>query len=334
MHPMKTTVLGVGAWGTTLAGILAENGHDVVMWSHDPAIAKTINEEHENKALFAGVALSEKIRSTTNLEEACADSAMIVLVVASKFYASTVQKARAVFHPGVLIISATKGLNPEDNKRPSQVLLENLPPELHTRIAVLSGPNIAREIAAKKPATTVISSPNEEVAKAAQKFFSTPYFRVYTNTDMIAAELGGTLKNIIAIAAGIVDGLELGDNAKSALMVRGMVEIVRFGIHFGAKADAFYGLAGMGDLITTCSSKMSRNHFVGENLAKGRKLSEILAGMTAVAEGVEAAKHVHEIAIKEKIEMPVTAQVYALLFEDKPVKQAIMDLMTRDLKAE
>jgi glycerol-3-phosphate dehydrogenase (NAD(P)+) len=331
---MKTTVMGVGAWGTTLAGILADNGHDVVMWSHDPAIAETINKDHENKALFAGVKLSEKITATTDIEAACKDSALIVLVVASKFYAATVQKARGVFHPGVLIVSATKGLNPEDNKRPSEVLLENLPAELRSRVAVLSGPNIAREISARKPATTVVASPHEQTATAIQKFFNTPYFRVYTNTDMAASEIGGTLKNVIAIAAGIVDGLELGDNAKSALMVRGMVEIVRFGAHFGAKAEAFYGLAGMGDLITTCSSKMSRNHFVGENLAKGKTLSEILSGMTAVAEGVEAAKHVHEIALKENISMPVTAQVYAILFEDKPVKQAISDLMTRDLKAE
>jgi glycerol-3-phosphate dehydrogenase (NAD(P)+) len=331
---MKTTVFGVGAWGTTLAGILAENGHDVVMWSHDPEIARTINEEHENKALFAGVKLSDKIRATTDLKEACVDSKIVVFVVASQFYASTVQKAHPFLPRDVVIVSATKGLNPADNRRPSEVLIENLPPEMKTRVAVLSGPNIAREIALKKPATTVIASPNEEIAKAAQKFFSTPYFRVYTNTDMAASELGGTLKNVIAIAAGIVDGLDLGDNTKSALMVRGLVEIIRFGTHFGAKADSFYGLAGMGDLITTCSSKMSRNHFVGESLAQGKTLKDILAGMTAVAEGVEAARHVHEIAQKEKIEMPVTTQVYKVLFEDKPVKQAIMDLMTRDLKAE
>lgn len=331
---MKTTVMGVGAWGTTLAGILADNGHQVVMWSHDAAIADQINNEHENKALFPGFALSKQITATTDIEDACRDSALIVLVVASKFYASVVQKAHGVFAPGVLIVSATKGLNPEDNRRPSEVLLENLPEALRSQVAVLSGPNIAKEIAARKPATTVIASPNEATAKAIQKFFSTPYFRVYTNTDMAASEIGGTLKNVIAIAAGIVDGLELGDNAKSALMVRGMVEIVRFGTHFGAKPESFYGLAGMGDLITTCSSKMSRNHYVGENLAQGKTLKKILGSMSAVAEGVEAAKHVHEIAVKEKLVMPVTEQVYSILFEDKPVKQAIADLMSRDLKSE
>jgi len=331
---MKAAVIGAGAWGTTLAKILAENGHNVVIWSHDALIAEQINKQHENIGLFPGFKLPENITSTVSLEEAAKSADLVVLVVASKFYAATVKNISPFLSEQTVIVSATKGLDPGTNRRTSEIMLENLPENLRKNSAVLSGPNIAKEIAVQKPATTVIASLNPETAKKAQAYFSTKYFRVYTNDDIIGAEIGGTLKNIIAIAAGIVDGLQLGDNARSSLMVRGMAEIIRFGTHFGAKPDTFFGLAGMGDLITTCSSVMSRNHYVGENLAKGRKLSEILAGMTAVAEGVETAKHVRELAIKENIVMPVTEQVYQVLFEDKPVQQAILDLMTRDLKSE
>ncbi|MBX7059564.1 MAG: NAD(P)-dependent glycerol-3-phosphate dehydrogenase [Leptospirales bacterium] len=331
---MQTAVIGSGAWGTTLAKILAENGHSVDLWCHDQALADDINQKHENVQLFAGVKLPENIRAVTSFTEAGAGKQLIVVVTASKFIGSTVKALAPVLPPDAVIASATKGLNPGDNKRPSELLRENLPPERWRYIAVLSGPNIAREIAARKPAATVCSAENLETAQFVQKAFSSPYFRVYTNDDTAAAEFGGTLKNVIAIAAGIVDGLELGDNAKSALMVRGMVEIIRFGTHFGARPESFYGLAGMGDLITTCSSKMSRNHYVGENLAAGKTLDEILKGMTAVAEGVEAARLIFDIAKREKISMPVTEQVHAILFENKPVDRAILELMTRDLKGE
>ncbi len=331
---MKAAVIGAGAWGTTLAKILAENGRDVIIWSHDAAISESINKDHENKQLFPGILLPHNVKSTTSLEEAVKGTLLIVLVVASKFYADTLRKLTPLLGHETILVSATKGLDPATNKRASQLMFENLPQEVHGRVAILSGPNIAKEIALGKPATTVIASHSAETAKKAQEAFSSKYFRVYTNDDMIGTELGGTLKNIIAIAAGIVDGLALGDNARSALMVRGMAEMIRFGGHFGAKPETFFGLAGMGDLITTCSSVMSRNHSVGENLAKGKKLSEILAGMSAVAEGVETAKLVHGIAQTEGLVMPVTEQVYRILFEDKPVQEAIRDLMTRDLKAE
>lgn len=331
---MEAAVIGAGAWGTTLAKILAENGHSVMIWAHDASLAEEINTQHENLQLFKGVKLPESVRATTSLEEAGRGKALIVIVTASKFIGPTVAKLVAFIPSDAVVVSATKGLNPGDNKRPSELLRENMPRERWPHIAVLSGPNIAREIAARKPAATVVSSENLATAQAVQRWFSSPYFRVYTNDDIAAAEYGGTLKNIIAIAAGIVDGLGLGDNAKSALMVRGMVEIIRFGARFGARPESFYGLAGMGDLITTCSSTMSRNHYVGEHLARGQSLDQILAGMTAVAEGVEATRLVYEIARREGISMPVTEQIHALLFENKPVDQAILDLMTRDLKGE
>ena len=331
---IKAAVIGAGAWGTTLAMILAENNHQVVVWAHDEQIADAINNRHENTVLFPGIALPRSIAATTDLEAAARDADLIVLVVASKFFSETVRRLIPFLNERTILISATKGLDPETKKRTAELLEDVLPDELHEKTGILSGPNIAREIAARKPATTVIASRNHYTARRAQEYFSTPYFRVYTNTDVTGTEIGGTLKNIIAIAAGIIDGLGLGDNTRSALMVRALVEIIRFGNRFGARTETFYGLAGMGDLITTCSSVMSRNHHVGEHLAKGRTLKEILADMTAVAEGVETTRLVHEIAKRDGIEMPVTEQVYAVLFEDKPVKQAIFDLMTRDLKAE
>ncbi len=339
---MQAAVIGAGAWGTTLAKVLAENVSDVVIWAHDARIADEINTKHENASLFAGVPLPPTIRATSDLGEAIDGARLILLVVASAFYGQTVDSLGTFLpasgdggdQPRPILVSATKGLDPATNRRTSEILAERLPADYRDRFAILSGPNISREIAAGKPATTVIASANEAISSEAQRYFSTPYFRVYTNTDVTGTELGGTLKNIIAIAAGIVDGLELGDNTRSALMVRALVEIIRFGTHFGARAETFYGLAGMGDLITTCSSVLSRNHYVGEHLAKGQSAEEILGGMTAVAEGVETTRLIRGIAVEAGIDMPVTEQVYQILFENKPVKTAIHDLMTRDLKAE
>ncbi len=331
---IRATVVGAGAWGTALAKILGENGHQTVIWAHDPAIVATINTEHENKALFAGITLPPTVTASDRLEESVRDRELIVLVVASQFYRATLERILPHLAPGAILISATKGLDRHTRQHPSQILEELMPDAMLDKFGILSGPNIAREIALRKPATTVIASHNLYTARRAQRYFSSPYFRVYTNSDVVGTELGGTLKNIIAIAAGILDGLQLGDNAKSALMVRALVEIIRFGTTQGARVETFYGLAGMGDLITTCSSVMSRNHFVGEQLAAGKTLEQILSEMTAVAEGVETARMIYEKARQEGIEMPVTEQVYAILFENKPVKQAINDLMTRALKSE
>lgn len=333
-NTIRAAVIGTGAWGTTLAKVLGENGHDVLMWAHDPAIAKTINEQHENTALFPGVTLPATVQATDDLARAVTDRELVVLVVASQFFRVTLEQMLPRLRPDCVLISATKGLDRETRHHPSQILEETLPEQLLDRFGILSGPNIAREIAARKAATTVIASHNLYTARRAQAYFASPYFRVYTNTDVVGTELGGTLKNIVAIAAGILDGLELGDNAKSALMVRAMVEIIRFGVSYGARMETFYGLAGMGDLITTCSSPMSRNHTVGTKLAEGKNLEQILGEMTAVAEGVETCRMIHARALELGIDMPVTAQVHAVLFENKPVRQALTDLMTRDLKSE
>ncbi|MCP5485983.1 MAG: NAD(P)-dependent glycerol-3-phosphate dehydrogenase [Spirochaetales bacterium] len=331
---MKAAVIGSGAWGTALALLLARNKHDVVIWSHDPRIAETINKDHENTELFRGVELPPSVSATTNLEDAVRGAELVILVVASRFFRQTLTALLPLIGNVRVLLSATKGMDPDTDDSPVEMAEHMLPTDRKHIFAVLSGPNIAREIASGKPATTVVASHHEPTALLAQEYLSTPEFRVYTNDDVAGIELGGTLKNIIAIAAGILDGMELGVNARAALVVRGMVEMVRFGTHFGARPETFAGLAGMGDLIATCSSPMSRNHTVGEKLAKGLKLKEILEQMNAVAEGVETTARIHRIATEKGIEMPVTAQVHAILFEDKPVKQAIYDLMTRDLKSE
>jgi glycerol-3-phosphate dehydrogenase (NAD(P)+) len=331
---MNAAVIGCGAWGTTLAKVLAENGHQVVIWSHDEAIARDINDNHLNSLLLSGVNLPASITSTCSLEQACVGKSLIVMVVASAFFGDTVKKMIPHIPADAWLLSATKGLNEKTKQRASQVLGELLPQGLKSRVAVLSGPNLSGEISRQKPSATVISSVENDTACAIQGFFNNNYLRVYTNNDVTGTELGGTLKNVIAIAAGIIDGLELGDNAKSAVMVRGQVEITRLALKLGAQSETFYGLAGMGDLIVTCSSTLSRNHFVGENLGRGRKLKDILNDMTAVAEGVGTTRLVYELAREQGVEMPVTEQVYKVLFEDKPVQEAIKDLMNRQTKAE
>lgn len=325
-------VIGSGAWGTTLAKILAENKHTVRLWCHAPDIAAAINADHENTALLKGIKLPENIFATADLAQALAETELIVIVTASGFFKQTLLKLKPLLREQ-LIVSATKGLHEADDKRMSEVLYEVLP-EHRSKIAVLSGPNISWEIANRKPATAVIAAANIDTAQKIQQFFSNEYFRVYVNTDVIGTEFGGTLKNVIAIAAGIVDGLGLGDNTKAALMVRGMVEMTRMAVKLGAKPETLMGLTGMGDLITTCSSALSRNHTVGERLAKGEKIADILSSMKAIAEGVATTKAAYELAKKHQVEMPITEQMYAVLYKNKPIAEALKELMTRSLKAE
>lgn len=329
---MKISVLGCGAWGTTLAKILAENNQDVLLWCHDQAVAESVAQKQVNDYL-PGIKLPANIKTTTDLDLAVAEAQLLVVVTASEFFKKTLEQIKSKISSHTLILSATKGLDSTRDQRMSEIMLDVFP-EHAEQVAVLSGPNISMEIAKQQPAVTVISSKNLQTAKIIQEAFNAPYFRVYTNDDVIGTELGGTLKNIIAIAAGVIDGLGLGDNAKSALMVRGMVEMSKLAVRLGAKQETLFGLTGMGDLITTCSSSLSRNHYVGQELAKGRKLTEILKGMKAVAEGVNTTKAAFDLAKKYEVAMPVTEQMYYILFQNKDIKEAVRDLMTRDLKPE
>ncbi len=330
----KIGVIGSGAWGLTLATLLSRNGHDVLVWCHNDKVKKEINERHTLKSFFSDTHLPESIRGTVDLTKAVNGADFVLLVVASHFYRSMAQKLRSVLQPSQIIISATKGLEENTHKRMSEIAAEEMGPEVLSRYVVLSGPNLSKEIMKGLPATAVAASSHIEAAQKVQKLLSYERFRVYTHTDVIGVELGGTLKNIIALAAGIVDGLKLGDNAKSALMVRAAVEMVRLAVALGAEQDTLLGLSGMGDMITTCSSPFSRNHQVGVKLAKGWSLEKILKSMKAVAEGVKTAKATYELAQAKHVDMPITEQVYKVLYEGRSPKDSIFDLMMRDPKSE
>jgi len=326
----KLSIIGAGAWGTTLSILAAENKHEVTIWSYEEDVAKSINELRENKKYLNGFQLPQNIDSTTDLKKA-ASSDIIILSTPSQYLRETLRNFSRFIKKDALIISAVKGLEIETQKRMSEVVKEELPCE---KIAVISGPNISKEIARGLPAATVAASADIEIAKLVQQILNSSRFRVYTNTDVTGAELGGALKNVIAIAAGVADGLMLGNNAKSALMVRGITEIMRLGVAMGGKSETFSGLSGIGDLITTCESTLSRNHQVGVEIAKGRKLNEIITKMYDVAEGVPTSKAAREISRKLKIEMPITEEVYSVLYEKKDPFKAISSLMQRELKNE
>ncbi|MFH1709590.1 MAG: NAD(P)H-dependent glycerol-3-phosphate dehydrogenase [bacterium] len=326
----KISIIGAGAWGTTLSILAAENGHSPTIWSYEEDVAKSINELRENKKYLNGFQLPQNIDATTDLK-AAVSSDIIILSTPSQYLRKTLRNMSKFVKKEAIIISAVKGLEIETQKRMSVVIKEELP---CGKIAVISGPNISKEIARGLPAATVAASTDVGMAKFVQKILNSSRFRVYTNTDIIGVELGGALKNIIAIAAGVADGLMLGNNAKSALMVRGITEIMRLGTAMGGKNETFSGLSGIGDLMTTCESPLSRNHQVGVEIAKGRRLNDIIMKMSDVAEGVPTSKAARELSRKLKVEMPITEEVYSVLYEGKDPFKAISSLMQRELKDE
>ena len=326
----KISIVGAGAWGTTLSILAAENKHDVVLWSFEEDVAKDIKDTRENKKYLGGFQLPQNVDVTLDLKKA-AESEIIIFATPSQYLRDTLQNIARFIKKGSVIASAVKGLEIETQKTMSTMIKEELPA---IDIAVISGPNISKEIARGLPAATVAASNNIETAKVIQKALNSNRFRVYTNTDVVGVEIGGALKNIIAIASGVADGLMLGNNAKSALMVRGLAEIMRLGVALGGRGETFSGLSGVGDLITTCSSTLSRNHHVGVEIAKGRKLKDIIVKMYDVAEGVPTTKAARELSRKVKIEMPITEEVYAVLYEGKDPFKAITSLMQREMKNE
>ena len=326
-------VIGAGAWGTTLSTLLSENGHDVKLWVLEEDLSSEMVEIRENKRYLPGFPIPAKIEITSDLREAVSAAKLVILAVPSKHLREVTRKTNFLISKDMLILSVTKGLEENSHKRMSEVIIEelNIRPE---NLAVLSGPNLSKEIAMGAPAASVVASKSIDTAKKFQEILMMERFRIYTNTDVTGVELGGALKNIIAIAAGVVDGLKLGDNAKAGLMVRGITEITRLGVAMGAKESTFSGLSGIGDLIATCASKLSRNHFVGEEIAKGKKLDDTLKGMEAVAEGIPTTKAALALSKKYKIEMPITEQVHRVLFDGKDPYKAITDLMMRAPKEE
>jgi glycerol-3-phosphate dehydrogenase (NAD(P)+) len=330
---IKFAVLGDGAWGTAIAVLLAQDPeHAVTLWSAREESARLLRERRENVRLLPGVPIPPAVTLTSDAAEAVADAALWVAAIPTVYLRATLTRiAPAVRGATAPVLSLAKGLENETFLRPTEILQQVLG---GVRTAVLSGPSHAEEVSRGLPATVVAASADLELARWVQQRFSTDRFRVYTKRDVVGVELGGALKNVIAIAAGICDGLGFGDNAKAALLSRGLVEMARFAVAFGAEQATLFGLAGLGDLITTCISRHGRNRHVGERLARGERLAAILAGMPMVAEGVYTTRSVHERAQQLGVEMPITAEIYRVLYENKDPLTVVKDLMLRDPKDE
>lgn len=331
MSDDKIAIIGDGGWGTALALLLFENGHDVRIWSKFPDYAAEMARTRENSRFLPGFAIPNEIVITADPEEALSGTTLSVVAVPTQYIRSWLGDLGSAVSLD-RVVTVAKGLEKGTLARPSEVIREAVSPR---KTAVLAGPSHAEEVARELPASVVCASRDLEFAREVQEVFSSPRFRVYANSDPLGVELCGAVKNVVAIAAGISDAIGFGDNAKSALLTRGLVEIVRLGERVGAQAETFYGLAGLGDLITTSISPYGRNRRVGMEIGSGGKLADVLAGMGGkVAEGVTTAKAVLDLAKTLSVEMPITAEVYNILFEDKDPRQAVVDLMMRSLKDE
>ncbi|CAM3571432.1 NAD(P)H-dependent glycerol-3-phosphate dehydrogenase [Marinicrinis lubricantis] len=324
----KAAVLVAGSWGTALASVLADKQYDVCLWSRNEQQVKEINEQHTNQRYLPNATLSSLIRSTTSMEAAVVDAEIIVVVAPSHAMRDVMRQCAPYYREGTLIVHATKGFEPETLNRMSEIIREEIPSSAK-HLAVLSGPSHAEEVIQKLPTTVVVASHYKAAAEKAQDAFIHPYFRVYTNPDLVGVEVGGALKNIIALATGLANGLGLGDNAKAALITRGLAEIARLGTAMGSSPLTFSGLAGVGDLVVTCTSQHSRNWRAGYMLGQGAKLDEVLERMGMVVEGVKTTKAAHFLTRKYQVEMPITEQLYEVLFNGKDSKMAVEDLMVR-----
>jgi glycerol-3-phosphate dehydrogenase (NAD(P)+) len=331
---MNISVLGAGSWGTTLAVLLAGKGHDVRLWAHRPEFARALEAERENMRYLKGVVFPPSLHAVENLCEAVRWAGMVVTAVPSQALRETALCFSDLPLKGKIIVNVAKGIELQSGKRMSEVLLEVLPRLPAGKIAALYGPSHAEEVAKGQPTTVVAASSSKETAVKVQEVFHTGAFRVYVNTDIVGVEIAGSVKNIIAIAAGISDGLGYGDNAKAAIITRGLAEISRLCEKLGADPKTMSGLSGIGDLVVTCLSRHSRNRYVGEQIGKGRRLDEVVGEMNMIAEGVMTSKAVIELSRKHGVDMPITQAVYDMLFEDKPAQQAILELMTREPKQE
>lgn len=329
MKRKTAAVLGAGSWGTVLAMVLADNGFEVMMWARRESAVREINDQHQNTRYIPDIHLPRSVRATTSIADAVRDRETVLFVVPSQSMREVARSAAIHLQKDALIVHASKGFELDSLKRMSEVLKEELPTELQERIAVLSGPSHAEEVAKKSPTTVVVSSEQPQTAEMAQSVLINPYFRVYTNPDVVGVEVGGSLKNIIALGAGLSDGLGFGDNAKAALITRGLAEITRLGMAMGARPITFAGLAGVGDLVVTCTSRHSRNWRAGHMLSQGMSLDEVLQRMGMVVEGVKTTQAAHRLARQYQVEMPITHELHAVLFDRKDPRRAVEDLMSR-----
>ncbi|MEW6777956.1 MAG: NAD(P)H-dependent glycerol-3-phosphate dehydrogenase [Bdellovibrionota bacterium] len=330
----KIAVIGAGAWGTAIAHLLSNKPLPVTFWARESEVIESITKERENKLFFPGFKLPANLKATGDLSEAAKGAKIVVFVVPSQFLRSVAKQAAPHFEKNTVVVCASKGIEKGTLALMSEVLLEELPEELHGALCALSGPSFAKEVAQEMPTNVTLACENRRVAKYVQEIFHRPFFRVYTSYDIVGVELGGSLKNVIAIAAGALEGMGLGYNTQAALMTRGLAEISRLGARLGANPLTFAGLSGMGDLVLTCTGALSRNRTVGIRIGKGEKVADILKDMRQVAEGVETSKSAFQLAQREKVEMPIVEQIYRVVHEGKDLKQALHDILSRELKSE
>jgi len=331
---VEIAVIGAGSWGTALANHLSRLDHAVDLWVYEPELVEAINERHENHLYLKGIPLSERLRASNDMAACVRGKKLVLLVPPSQVMRQVSTALAADLERDALVVSASKGIENDTLMTMSEVLETTLRPTFKGPLVFLSGPSFAREVAAQSPTAVVAASADAAAALQTQEVFSGETFRVYTNDDVMGVELGGSLKNVMALAAGVADGLGFGFNARAALITRGLAEMTRIGLAKGAKAATFAGLAGMGDLVLTCTGDLSRNRTVGVELGKGRTLKEILSGMTMVAEGVKTTLSAYELAAKLTVEAPIIEQMHAILYRDKNPRLAVQELMTRDLKSE
>ncbi|MBF0510866.1 MAG: NAD(P)-dependent glycerol-3-phosphate dehydrogenase [Candidatus Omnitrophica bacterium] len=324
-------IIGDGAWGTTLAIHLSRKKYPVMLWGAFPLNIAQMQKTRINKKFLPKFKIPAKVELTSNIDEAITFGDLVVLAIPSEYLTNTLINIKKTAYQGKVFVSVVKGIHPVSFKRMSEIIKDHLP---ESPLVVLSGPTIAPEVASCIPTTAVAACSDLRLASSIQKVFNSDTFRIYTNTDMIGVEIGGSVKNVIALACGICDGLKLGTNTKAAILTRGLAEITRLGIALGGRPETFYGLAGLGDLATTCFSPDSRNRTVGEALGQGKKIMAILGHMNAVAEGVVTARAVYRLACRMKIPMPIVTEVYNIIFEQKSALLAMKDLMGRSLKSE
>jgi len=332
-HPVRVGVLGAGSWGTALAALLVQKGHEVTLWAFEEEVAAGVNRDHTNPYL-RDVTLPAELRATHHVGESVREAEVVVSVSPSQFVGRVLAEAAGHIPADALLVSASKGIEIETLRRMDEVVRDTLGPECMDRFCALSGPSFSAEVARGEPTAVVVASEAPESARRVQTLFQTGRFRVYTNTDVVGVELAGALKNVIALAAGATDGLGFGHNALAALITRGLAEITRLGLALGAERATFSGLAGLGDLVLTCTGALSRNRTVGQRLGKGESLDAILADMKAVAEGVKTVEAVHALAARHGVEMPIADQVYRIIHEGKAPADAVRTLMLRDPKPE
>lgn len=330
----RIAVIGAGNWGTALAIIAARAGHDVKLWSHNPGIVETINSNHINARYLSDFLIPDTVRATNDIGASINKAALVILAAPSHATRELISAMTPALHAEMVIVSGTKGIEIDSGKRISQVVAEVVGRAITPRFVSLSGPSFAKEVVANHPTAVVAASDDDDASRIVQTALSFDNFRIYTNDDVVGTELGGSVKNVMAIAAGMVAGLGFGSNSIAALITRGLAEITRLALREGAKLETLMGLAGLGDLVLTCTGSLSRNRFVGQELGRGRRLEEITAGMSEVAEGVKTTLAVKRLAARVGVDMPITNEVHAVLYAGKLASHAARELMTRPLREE